>query len=43
MQCGGYYHHDCEHLVPDEWLKSKRRTGKERKEGKEEEEEEDGR
>jgi len=31
MQCGGYYHHDCEHLVPDEWLKSKRRTGKEGK------------
>ena len=38
MQCGGYYHHDCEHLVLDEWLKSKRRTGKEGKE-----EEEDGR
>jgi hypothetical protein len=38
MQCGGYYHHDCEHLVPDEWLKSKRRTGKDWKE-----DEEDGR
>ena len=35
LQCGGYYHHDCERLVPDEWLKSKRRTGTEGKEKEE--------
>ena len=32
LQCGGYYHHDCERLVPKEWLESKRTMGTEEKE-----------